>query len=220
MLFDLDDTLIDRRIAFHRWARASVPRWLDSSASEGEIVDATESLIHLDNDGFMPRSEFFSEVKERYPKIEGTAEELVVNYYRDILPYISLVDGAHLLLETLRSMAVPFGIVTNGGPHQMDKAVVAGLAAQASCILISDQFGARKPNSSIFLAAAQQLGVPASEAVFVGDQPNIDVIGAHTCGMRTVWLKNGRTWPKSLPSNTFDLAVDSLSSLTVAKSRQ
>jgi putative hydrolase of the HAD superfamily len=56
-------------------------------------------------------------------------------------------------------------------------------------VLISATEGIRKPDPRIFERAAHQLGVDLSESVMVGDTLNADILGAHDCGMKAVWVK-------------------------------
>jgi len=48
----------------------------------------------------------------------------------------------------------------------------------------SSEIGARKPGPHLFQHALNQLGIPASEALFVGDDPKLDIFGAQRAGMR------------------------------------
>lgn len=51
-----------------------------------------------------------------------------------------------------------------------------------------------KPHPALFRAVLDEVGVPAAEAVFVGDRPTEDVAGAASVGMRTV-LRTGTVAP-------------------------
>jgi len=56
--------------------------------------------------------------------------------------------------------------------------------------------GVAKPDARIFLAAAEQLGVPAAQILHVGDDPAMDVAGAHAAGLRSAWInRRGLDWP-------------------------
>jgi putative hydrolase of the HAD superfamily len=46
--------------------------------------------------------------------------------------------------------------------------------------------GVSKPNPEIFQRALTRLAVPASRAVYAGDLPEIDVVGARAAGMHGV----------------------------------
>lgn len=70
-----------------------------------------------------------------------------------------------VLLHTLQNAHILFGIVTNGSSHQRQKIEVLGLDQLTSCIFISELFGAKKPDASIFLAAASCLQVQREPAI-------------------------------------------------------
>ena len=48
--------------------------------------------------------------------------------------------------------------------------------------------GVGKPDARIFLAAARQLGLESQQILHVGDDAQLDVVGALNAGMQTVWI--------------------------------
>ena len=78
--------------------------------------------------------------------------------------------------------------------------------------LISAEEKIRKPDPEIFIRAADRLGVCAAECVFLGDNPQADIGGAHSAGMKTVWVKRHFPWPEGL-SITPDYIVGALTEL-------
>ncbi|MCC0566490.1 HAD family hydrolase [Brevibacillus borstelensis] len=56
--------------------------------------------------------------------------------------------------------------------------------------LISEWEGLQKPDPAIFLRALAKLGVPAEDALFVGDHPENDVRASRAVGMKAVWKRN------------------------------
>ena len=72
----------------------------------------------------------------------------------------------------------------------------------------STDVGARKPDARSFAAALESLGVGATEAIFVGDDPKADILGAHRVGMRTVLRTS-----KPTASNIADRVISRLSQL-------
>ena len=55
-----------------------------------------------------------------------------------------------------------------------------------------------KPDPAPFLLCLERLGVPAADAVYVGDDWRIDVCGARAAGIQPIWLKHHtvrRKWP-------------------------
>lgn len=79
-------------------------------------------------------------------------------------------------------------------------------------IVVSDAVGWRKPSAAIFEVAFRHLRVRPAECLFVGDRPELDVIGAKGVGMDAAWLNVERTpFPADLPPPDFTL--DSLGEL-------
>jgi HAD superfamily hydrolase (TIGR01509 family) len=81
------------------------------------------------------------------------------------------------------------GLVTNG-PYdlQCSKLEASELRGYFGVVLVSRQVGILKPDPRIFTLALDQLGVTATDSVFVGDTPKTDIVGAHAAGMKAIWL--------------------------------
>ena len=60
--------------------------------------------------------------------------------------------------------------------------------------------GAAKPDVRIFKRLLEEAGVAASQVLHIGDDPQLDVMGATQAGMHAAWInRNARIWPKHLP---------------------
>jgi putative hydrolase of the HAD superfamily len=60
--------------------------------------------------------------------------------------------------------------------------------------------GAAKPDVRIFNRLLDEARVEAAQAVHIGDDPHLDVVGAAQAGLQAVWLnRNGKPWPGHLP---------------------
>ena len=104
-------------------------------------------------------------------------------------PARQLAAHTHALLESLRERGLKLGLVSNafdpGWLLQRDLEQM-GLAERLDYAVFSSEVGKRKPHPEIFERALDVLGVPAAEAVFVGDRLYEDVRGAAELGMTTV----------------------------------
>lgn len=67
-----------------------------------------------------------------------------------------------------------------------------GIADYFRPIIISGDFGYRKPDSRIFLSAIDGLGVPAENILFVGNDMYRDIYGASRLGMKTVFFSSNQ----------------------------
>lgn len=93
------------------------------------------------------------------------------------------------VLEALDFLAARFPLVavSNGNA---DLARV-GVARYFRAGLSASDFGVAKPDPRIFLAGAEAAGVPAAQVLHVGDDAELDVLGAHAAGMQTAWINRG-----------------------------
>jgi putative hydrolase of the HAD superfamily len=213
VLFDLDNTLFDRDAAFRAWATACIRPWFDDTPEEW--AKAFEFLLTLDNHGLGAKPAMFAALKDAYPALRCSGEELLTIFHTQMRLHGTLDAGTLRLLAVLRAAGLPFGIVTNGSEHQLRKIEALGLDLLTSCVFVSALCRCRKPEPAIFLAAAGSLNIPPAEILFVGDNPEADIEGAHRVGMRTAWLQRDQAWPTHLPRSCADLAIKALDDLVV-----
>lgn len=100
------------------------------------------------------------------------------------------------VLEDLSYHGLRLGIISNfyGNIHVLcEEFGFPHLAV----ILDSAVVGLRKPDPKLYALALEKLGLPAKQAVFVGDSFDRDIVPAKSLGMRTYWLIGGQ--PKTPP---------------------
>lgn len=111
------------------------------------------------------------------------AERNRVEFYPDTLP----------ALPRLASR-VPLAAVSNGNADLGRIGVSAHFAFQ----LGAREHGAAKPDASIFHAACTRLRAVPTQVLHVGDDVEMDVLGAARAGLRTCWLnRERREWPRA-----------------------
>jgi HAD superfamily hydrolase (TIGR01549 family) len=89
----------------------------------------------------------------------------------------------------------PVVSLTNGNADQQRIGIHAHFAHQ----ICSRDTGVAKPDPRIFLAAAELLGVGPMDILHVGDDPDMDMVGARDAGLRTAWInRRGEPWPVAL----------------------
>ena len=210
-LFDVDDTLYNRRAAFVKWAKRYISEILRvTDRSTLDKIFASTSV--LDSNGYGSKKELIEEFMLLYPPPFDSAYD-ATQAYVDFFTETVLDGPADTLLKYLEDHDLPFGIVSNGGPRQMEKMKKLGLTGRVNCLFVSETFGIAKPGAEIFNAAADCLGFPASTILFVGDHPINDIQGAHDAGMLTAWLHNNQPWPQDLVDLKPDVTIGSLDEL-------
>ena len=68
----------------------------------------------------------------------------------------------------------------------------AGLNGYFDSVLISSDFGYRKPDPRLFALILEKMGLTATEVIFIGNDMYRDVFGAKTAGLKTVFFKSNQ----------------------------
>lgn len=87
------------------------------------------------------------------------------------------------MVDTMRELSArgyKLGLISNTtssveGYQLLDE---AGISDLFGCVILSAEFGRRKPHPSLFIEAARRLGVPPQVCAYVGDRPSRDLVGA------------------------------------------
>jgi FMN phosphatase YigB (HAD superfamily) len=125
-------------------------------------------------------------------------------------------DGTLEAVHELADAGLALGCVTN---TLADGATIRrmleqhGIDGLMRSVVVSADEGWRKPHVSLFEKAMHELGVSASEAIFVGDSPWHDVAGAHEAGMRAVLTRQYVARPYTASDPQPDAVIDHLREL-------
>jgi putative hydrolase of the HAD superfamily len=206
VLFDLDDTLWPINPVIKR-AEQVLYDWLSVHAPGVARQFTIESLrarrlamlqeaprYHLDLRALRHAglTEAFSSTGEDLAKVD-LAIAVFSEARNAVTPFADVVP----VLARLRGL-VALGSVSNG----VADLEAIGLARYFNASVAAHSFGAAKPDPAIFHAACDALGVRPSEAIYVGDDPVIDVEGAQKAGLRAVWMRRAELEPaRSLPAH-------------------
>ncbi len=99
-----------------------------------------------------------------------------------------LYDESLEVLAAVRGAGLRTAVITNG-PSGLQRGKLATVALDGfDAVVVSGEVGHRKPEAEIFRIALAALGVPAEEALHVGDNQVADVGGARDAGLRAVWI--------------------------------
>jgi len=100
----------------------------------------------------------------------------------------TLFSDVLLTLKTLKEQGFTLGLLTNL-PSGIDTICEnLGVKPYLDFTVTSAEAGAEKPNPAIFRIALERAGVSAQEAVHVGDQYGLDVVGARESGISPILL--------------------------------
>jgi putative hydrolase of the HAD superfamily len=196
IVFDLDETLVDRRGSLDIYARRLNDAFAESATERDDAFVAT--FHRLDGNGRVPRDEFFERVSSELFR-NVTAAQIKAHFEATAWTNPILFDGVRELLRSIRARNWRIGIVTNGGvPAQSAKIANSGLADLIDASVISAAFGMKKPAPEIFRHIVERLQVDPAQSWFIGDDPRADIWGSKQVGFKTCWIERYSAWPDDL----------------------
>ena len=210
IIYDLDDTLISRDEAFYS---GFTRKFYENFVDQNNIDFETFFQIMKDADKltkWSPEKEnLFNELRK---KIELNKEnDFYVNFFWDsIVKSVKPDLEANKHLEKLNRIKFPWGVLTNGYKYQHEKMKRSGVGNLAPFYIVSGDFGCHKPCKEVFIEASKKINLPCEEILFVGDTAETDIIGAQSVGMKTAWIRMGRSYPLE---NKPDFEIDHVKDL-------
>ncbi|HEY4374343.1 MAG TPA: HAD family hydrolase [Burkholderiales bacterium] len=105
-----------------------------------------------------------------------------VEFFPDVLP----------ALERLRERYT-LAVISNG----FADLTAIGIHGHFAAIVSAHEVGVSKPHPAIYGTCVERVGLTPAELVYVGDDPDNDIIGPSAAGMAAVWInRQGRPWPE------------------------
>ncbi len=201
VLFDLAGTLVDLR-DFAGWAElasglaleldleelahayAEVETELDANPVAGGH-EATRIVFWQRVLGRASGREVAPALVERFLAAARAAPERPIAVYSDV----------RRCLDALRAERRRLGVVANSSSEARVRRTLdrAGILDYFARVVASGTEGIAKPDPEIFRRAVARLGVRADEALFVGDLPHTDALGARAAGLHAIWLHRDGT---------------------------
>ena len=148
-----------------------------------------------------------AEVYSHYPKVilaeagVSVSSELPLKVLRKVMQQFKgfnfvLFDDVLSTLATLKQKKLILGLLTNATRDMISVYHKLGLEPYLDFVVTSEEVGSDKPKPPIFLAALDRAGVNASEAAHIGDQYEIDVVGARGAGIKPILIDRYDIYPE------------------------
>lgn len=208
VIFDLGHTIWDigptgdllarayddmRRTLAERTGRHDLP---DARAFQRSVADVLREAapMYFEGGDVLEQPPTHTWVGEGFRRLgvdadEELLRELTAPLFATEVDRLVCADGTVEALLELRDAGYALGCITN---TLTDEATIRlmlrkhGIEDLMRSVVVSSEEGYRKPHASLFAKALREVGVPAPEAVMVGDSPFHDIGGAKAAGMRAV----------------------------------
>jgi putative hydrolase of the HAD superfamily len=102
-----------------------------------------------------------------------------------------LFDDVAPTLDELKNKGLILGLISNAEQDMNQTLTGLNLPTWLTVLVTSQDAGAGKPRPEIFLYALERAGVKPAAAIYIGDQYQVDVIGARGVGMKAILLDRG-----------------------------
>lgn len=122
------------------------------------------------------------------PPDDARISEAIEHYFSAFYDNCRLIPGTEEMLRTLEKRYT-LGLLSNftHGPAARKILELVGLNPYFKTILISGELGYRKPHPIPFQKLAEGLGAGKDHILYIGDDPDPDIHGAQSAGLRPVW---------------------------------
>ena len=185
ILFDLDSTLIDNKAA----SRSIFP----SLRSQYPILAGQEERLFYACFGCLSGEEAYRALCEELgwedAPAYATCREWVLALYVNATVCLPATVPT---LQALRQKGYVLGVITNGDTFAQTTKLASGkLADYFDVIVISQAVGIKKPDPRIYEIALERLGAEKQTALFVGDNPKTDILGAQNAGIDSFLITDG-----------------------------
>ena len=181
IIFDCDGVLVDSEAAMNTLLSENLARF-------GLSLSPEACLTKFKGGSMLDVPKFAAECGVTLP------ESWVEDFYRELYTLfeeqgVSVIDGIPALLKTLENAQIPYCVASNGSEEKMSITLGQnGLWDRfRNACFSAHTYGAKKPDPTIFLAAAERFGV-APETVLVIEDSWSGSRAARTAGMPCLGL--------------------------------
>lgn len=179
ILFDLDDTLIDRIGCVRRYWSLMLPE------ADVELIDR---LVQADTGSPLSISRSLTRLRHAGELSPAVEQRIRIGFAPRVAAHLAPDTPTLAMLSRLKTR-FRLGVLTDGGPAtQRAKLSAAGLDQVINTVVISGEIGYRKPARQAFAIALEQLRLSAEQVLMVGNDIVRDIQGGSAAGLRTCWL--------------------------------
>ncbi|MBM6648468.1 HAD-IA family hydrolase [Bacillus sp. RIT 809] len=200
MLFDLDDTLLDRDMAVDKLFSIILEKFYEDVKQHAVKNIMLQKFKEYDkksyghSDKVMVLESFFNEFPSKYRLPRNSIQD----FWNNNFPKCFSINQSTINIINTIKLHVKVGIITNGSTQrQKAKIINTNLNRHFDTIIISEETGFSKPDKRIFELALKKLNVQPEDVLFVGDDLEKDIAGCQNVNIKGIWFN-----PNMIKNNT------------------
>lgn len=187
VIFDMDNTIMDRHGGLKLYSAAQYRRWFTSLPQVTEAA-YRDRFVELDNNGRLWKDKVYQQLLAEFNLTNVSWQTLLDEYINTFRHFCHPLPGLHNMIGAFQAKDIRLAVITNGPyPFQRHNFEAMGVNESFEFVMVSEQESIRKPDPAIFQRALTRLNLSPHEAVYVGDNPVADIDGAHSAGMKAIF---------------------------------
>ncbi|HDR7567535.1 TPA: HAD family hydrolase [Bacillus mycoides] len=200
MLFDLDDTLLDRDKAVDKLFSIILEEFygdVEQHAVKNEMLQKFKGYDKKSY-GHSDKVKVLESLFDEFPPKYRLPRNCIQDFWNNNFPKCFSINQKTInIINTIKSH-IKVGIITNGSTQrQKEKIINTNLNRYFDTIIISEEAGFSKPDKLIFELALNKLNVQSEDVLFVGDDLEKDIAGCQNANIKGIWFN-----PNMIKNNT------------------
>ncbi|WP_343800076.1 HAD family hydrolase [Bacillus carboniphilus] len=215
MLFDLDDTLLNRDKAVDRMFFMILERCYED-VTHSAITEMLQRFKEYDKRSYGDgdKTKVLESFFDEFPPNNRLPRNSIQEFWNDHFPACFSINPNIIDIVNTIKRQVKVAIITNGSTQrQKAKIINTNLDDCFDIIIISEEVGFSKPDKRIFDLALNKLNVQPEDALFVGDDIEKDIGGCQNANIKGIWfnphmIKNDTEIKPYAEINSFDRLLE------------
>jgi putative hydrolase of the HAD superfamily len=190
MLFDLDDTLLNRDKAVDKLFSIILEKCY-GDIKHSVVNEMSRKFKEYDKRSYGDNDKInvLESLFEEFPPTYRLPRKSIQDFWNHHFPQCFTINQHTMNIINTIKMHVKVAIITNGSTQrQKAKMINTNVNSYFDIITISEEAGFSKPDKRIFELALNKLNVQPEDALFVGDDIEKDIGGCQNANIKGIWF--------------------------------
>lgn len=188
MLFDLDDTLLNRDKAVDNMFLMILEKCY-KDVKHSVKNEMLQKFKEYDKKSYGDKTTVLELFFDEFPPKYRLPRHYIQDFWNNNFPHCFSINQNTINIVNTLKMHVKVAIITNGlTQRQKAKIMNSNLDSCFDIIIISEEVGFSKPDKRIFELALNKLNVQPEDVLFVGDDIEKDIGGCQNANIKGIWF--------------------------------
>ena len=190
MLFDLDDTLLNRDHAVDNLFLMILEECYEDVKHSARIEMLEKFRVYDKRSyGNGDKTKVLESLFDEFPPKYRLPHTDIQDFWNNHFPHCFSINQNTINIVNTIKRQVKVGIITNGSTQRQNaKILQTDLNHCFDIIIISEEVGFSKPDKRIFELALNKMNVQPEAALFVGDDIERDIGGCQNANIKGIWF--------------------------------